>query len=127
MKEKKPVGRQSPHPVEFQMMVAKKVHAGEMTYREATKAFGISGGCIAGWIRKYGTGTTPIPKPRKESDATVLGRMEIHVKELKGEIAELYLQNLMLKKAMKYALEKKSVGSSVITSENLAEYRGDAG
>lgn len=126
MKEKKPVGRQSPHPVEFQMMVAKKVHSGEMTYWGASKAFGVSSGCVGAWIRKYGKGTMPIPKPRKESEATVIGRMETHVKELKGEIAELYLQNLMLKKAMKYALEKKSVGSSVITSENLAEYQGGA-
>ena len=126
MKEKKTLGRKSPHPIEFQMMVAKKVHSGEMTYRAANKAFGVSSGCVGSWIRKYGKGTTPIPKPRKESDATVIGRMEIHVKELKGEIAELYLQNLMLKKAMKYALETKSVGSSVITSENLAEYQGGA-
>jgi hypothetical protein len=52
--------------------------------------------------------------------------MEVHIKELKGEIAELYLQNLMLKKAMKLVVEKKSVSSSVITSENLEAYRGGA-
>ena len=52
--------------------------------------------------------------------------METHLQEFKGEIAELYLQNLMLKKAVKYALEKKNVGSSVINSENLAQYQGGA-
>ena len=125
-KEKKQLGRKSPHPVEFQIMVARKVRSGAMTFREASKAFGISGGCVNSWIRKHEKGTMPIPKPHKESDATVIGRMESHIKELKGEIAELYLQNLMLKKAMKLVLEKKSAGSSVITSENLEAYRGAA-
>lgn len=126
MREKKLLGRKSPHSIEFQIMVAKKVHGGEITYREASKTFGISSGCVASWVRKHGKGTTPIPKPRKETEATVIGRMETHVKELKAEIAELYLQNLMLKKAIKYTVEKKSVGSSVITSENLAEYQRGA-
>jgi len=73
MKEKKPLGRKSPHPIEFQIMVARKVHSGEMTYREAGKAFGVSSGCVGSWIRKHGKGTQPIPKPRKESEATVIG------------------------------------------------------
>lgn len=127
MKEKKPLGRKSPHPIEFQIMVAKKVHSKELTYREASKTFGISSGCVSAWVRKHGKGTTPIPKPRKESDATIIGRMEIHIKELKTEIAELYLANQVLKKAIKYAVEKKSAGSSVITSENLEVYQGGAG
>ena len=126
MKEKKQLGRKSPHSIEFQIMVGKKVHSGEMTYREASKTFGVSSGCVASWVRKHGKGTTPIPKSRKETDATVIGRMEIHIKELKGEIAELYLANLMLKKDIKYTVEKKSAGSSVVTSENLTQFQGGA-
>ena len=127
MREKKPLGRKSLHPVEFQMMVAKKVFAEGMTYREAAKVFNISNGCVAAWVRRYGKKQGPFPRPVKaESESAVIARMETHVKELKGEIAELYLANLMLKKAIKLAVERKSASSSVITSENLSQYQGGA-
>ncbi len=125
MKEKKQLGRKSLHPVEFQMMVAKKVHSEGMTYREASKVFNVSGGCVSSWVKRYGKGLGPFPKPPKmESESAILARMETHVKELKSEIAELYLQNLMLKKAIKFAVERKKPNSSVITSENLDQYQG---
>ncbi|MGE3262399.1 MAG: hypothetical protein AB7K68_11520 [Bacteriovoracia bacterium] len=48
------------------------------------------------------------------------------MKDLKLEIADLYLENLMLKKALEHSLRKKNEDSSVITSENLARLKEDA-
>jgi transposase len=127
MKEKKPAGRPAKHPIEFQMMVAKKVRFEGMTYREASKIFNVSSGCVSTWVRRYGKGIGPFPKgPKKETESSAVARLETHVKELKGEIAELYLANLMLKKAIKFAVEKKKPDSSVITSENLDQYQEGA-
>jgi hypothetical protein len=47
------------------------------------------------------------------------------VKNLKTEIGELYLENLMLKKALEFSRQIKNEDSSVITSENLDQLPED--
>jgi transposase len=122
MKEKRPPGRQPKHTAEFMIMVARKVLEEGMSYREAAKTFNISHGSVHAWILKYKNQehrlrrNKRISKYKKEVDNY---RHEAQVKELKHEIAELYLENLMLKKALKHSLELKKSNSSVITSENL--------
>ena len=124
VKEKRPPGRQAKHSVEFMIMVARKVIEGEMSYREAGKTFNISHGTIGSWIQKYkhqGNKQQRNKRKSKYKQEVEQYRHEGQIKELKHEIAELYLENLMLKKALKYSrslLTKKS-DSSVITSENL--------
>ena len=46
-------------------------------------------------------------------------RQQSQVNDLKLQIAELYLENLMLKKMLEHSLQKKKESSSDITSENL--------
>lgn len=48
-------------------------------------------------------------------------RYEFQLRELKHEIAELYLENLMLKKALQFSQQVKRENSSVITSENSGQ------
>jgi galactokinase/mevalonate kinase-like predicted kinase len=55
-------------------------------------------------------------KYKKEVEAY---RSQQQMKDLKLEIADLYLENLMLKKALEHSLKMKKEDSSVITSENL--------
>lgn len=52
--------------------------------------------------------------------------MENHVRNLKQEIADLYLENLMLKKMLEHSRLIKKEESCVITSENLDQYRENA-
>jgi transposase-like protein len=124
VKEKAPQGRQPQWTQEFMMMVAKKVIDEKMTYREAGKIFGISHGTVYAWKRMYKKGKWGnADKLTQVSDEHKLIRMETQMRDLKHEIAELYLENQMLKKMVQHSRQIKKENSSVITSENLDQYR----
>ena len=122
IKEKRPPGRQSKSSVEYQVMIARKCVEAGMTYREAAKTFNVSHGSVYAFIQKYKNQRS---KSKRNSRVSKYNqeveeyRHQAQVKDLKHEIAELYLENLMLKKALKHSLQMKKEDSSVITSENL--------
>lgn len=125
IKEKKRPGRESPFTVEFMSMVARQVLDEGITYREAAKTYQISQGAVASWIKKFKKGDflTPDRRPIKAVLENKVHLLEDNVKELKREIGELYLENLMLKKALSYSVSSKKENSSVITSENLDQFQ----
>lgn len=128
VKEKRPPGRQPTHTPEFMIMVARKVVEGEMTYREASKTFGISHGAVSSYVKKYKNddlNSKRRGRVGKHKDAVESYRHEAQLRELKQEIAELYLENLMLKKALKHSIQLKKSDSSVITSENFEQFKED--
>lgn len=103
-------------------MVARKCIDGELTYREAAKTFDVSHGAVHSWILKYKNQEHKSKRSKrlsKYNEEVKNYRHEAQMKELKHEIAELYLENLMLKKALQYSVQVKKSNSSVITSENL--------
>ncbi len=126
-KEKQPAGRAPQWTSEYMFMVARKVVEEGMKYREAAKTFNVSTGSVGSWVRKYKKGTlNATTKGAEPSDELKLFRLEEQVKELKGEIGDLYLQNQLLKKALYHSQQKKKDNSSVITSENLAQFQKGA-
>ncbi len=123
---KNPPGRQPTYTLEYMMMVAEKVSRGELTYRQAAKTYGASHGSIGSWVRQYKSknwGKNIRRKVHSMSEHVQKTRHEAQLKELKHQIAELYLENLMLKKMVEYAQTTKKESSSVITSENLEQFR----
>lgn len=124
MMKKKRVGRPPSKTAEYRMMVCQEIIGGKMTYREASKTFGVSSGAISAWLRDYKAGKLMDPKAFEDSRAKSQ-RYEENIGELKAEIAELYLQNQVLKKSIAYMNSKLKGSSSVITSENLDQYRED--
>lgn len=122
VQEKRPPGRRSKHSESYQMMVAKKVIEDGMSYREAGKTFGLSHGSIYNVIKKYRNGKLRGDRKQAKNKyaAEVEGyRHQSQMKDLKLQIADLYLENLMLKKMLEHSLQKKKESSSDITSENL--------
>jgi transposase len=122
VKEKRPPGRRSKVSVEYQSMIARKVIEEGMTYREAAKTFNVSHGSVYAFIQKYkdrGAKSKRKATTTKYAKEVEEYRHQAQVKDLKHEIAELYLENLMLKKALKHSLQTKKEDSSIITSENL--------
>lgn len=107
VKEKRPPERQPKHSTEYMMMVARKCIEDGMTYREASETYKVSHGSVYQFIQKYKhdkfrTKTnTRKSKYKKEVEEY---RHQAQVKDLKHEIAELYLENLMLKKALKHSM-----------------------
>lgn len=122
VKEKRPPGRRSKHSPSYQLMVAQKVVDDGMTYREAGKTYGLSHGSIANLVKNYKGGKlrTRRKEAKNKYDKEVESyRHQQHLKELKIQIADLYLENLMLNKILEHSLQKKKESSSDITSENL--------
>ena len=100
VKEKRPQGRQPKHTVEFMMMVARQVVEKELSYRQASKLYGVSHGCVSSWVNKYKKKSWRSPaKNQVISEELHQYRVDTQMKELKHEIAELYLENQMLKKS----------------------------
>lgn len=124
---KKEQGRPHKLPAEIRRVIAQQVSSGEMTYREATAKYGMSGGAIANCIKEFkggGIKTTNPPKWAEEKTPREKA-LEIENKILKAEVGELYLQMKLLKKAEDYKQWLKSEASSVITSENLEQLKKD--
>ncbi len=126
VKEKRPPGRRAKHSPEYRTMVAKKCLEGGMTYREAAKTFNLSHGSVYAIIKEHkgqGAKTKRNQRNGKYKQEVDAYRHQAQLKDLKLEIADLYLENLMLKKALEHSLRKKNDNSSVITSENLDQLK----
>lgn len=125
VKEPKIIGRKPKFTQEYMMMIGRKVVEGEMSYREAAKTFGVSNGAVGQYVKRFkkNGGWGNAQKVKEASDKNKSQRLEYQVRELKHEIAELYLENLMLKKALQFSVQVKKENSSVITSENLDQYQ----
>jgi predicted transcriptional regulator len=128
-REKRPHGRQPIHSPEMRLMIGKKVSEKEMTYREAAKMFGISGGAVAGCVKLYlnkDKNKNRTPNYHAQNDEVANYRHQAQVKDLKHQIADLFLENQMLKKILNKSLQIKKDNGSVITTNNLAQFQKDA-
>lgn len=126
---KKETGRPHKLPLEIRRLIAQRVSAGEMTYREAAAKYGCSPAAVATCIRELkggGIKKTNPPKWVDEERSPKEKALEIENKILKAELGELYMELKLLKKAEDYKLWLKSEASSVITSENLEQLKRDA-
>ncbi len=110
IKEKRPPGRRAKHSPEYRAMVAKKCTEEGMTYREAAKTFGLSHGSVYAIIQQYkhkaGKVKRKITTSKYQKEVEEY-RHKAQLKDLKLEVDELYLENLMLKKAVEHSLRTK--------------------
>lgn len=128
-RESRPSGRPSKHTFETRLMIGRKVVSKEMTFREAAQAFGISQGAVASCARLYkNQGALKKRNERTQQRNTEISdyQHQAQLKELKQQIAELFLENQMLKKILNKSLQVKKYAGSVITTENLDQLQKDA-
>lgn len=130
IKEKKPIGRTPRYTPEYYMVMAKDVVENGMSFREAANKYKCSHGTVSHWSKLYREGKlakrVEKQKTSQSKAEAQLQRQERYIKELKAQVGELYLENQLLKKAQTYFQQLKNERSSVITSENLDQYREDA-
>ncbi len=123
-KEPKKIGRAPKYNLDYYMMMARNVVDQGMSYREAAKIYNMSHGSVHHWKKVYLDGKFPkMKKGQTVSPENQLLQKETQIRNLKQEIADLYLENLMLKKMFEYSKHLKKEDSSVITSENLDQYQ----
>jgi transposase len=123
-REKRAAGRPTKLTQQTRMLVAQKVVGKEFTYREAAKAFGISSGAVSACVREFkkqGIQGKRSARRQEINEEIASYRHQAQIKELKQEIADLFLENQVLKKILNKPLLVKKYDGSVITTENLAE------
>ena len=127
-REKRPHGRPPMHSVEMRLLIGKQCVEKTMTYREAAKTYGISSGAVSACVRLYKNGdkkkqrNSNYHRQNAEVDSY---RHQAQVKDLKHQIADLFLENQMLKKILAKSLQVKKLNGSVITTENLDQLQRD--
>jgi transposase-like protein len=121
VKEPKITGRKPKWTQEFMMMVGREVCEGGMTLRAAAKTFGMSHGTVSVCRKRFKRGDWRGngQKVKQNEERYRVQRLEQQIKEIKQEVGELYLENLMLKKALQFSQQVKRENSSVITSDTL--------
>jgi sensor histidine kinase YesM len=99
-----------------------------MTYREAAKTYGISSGAVSACVRLYKNKDKKIQRNKNyhvQTEAQKNYQHEARIKDLKHQIADLFLENQMLKKILSKSLQVKKLNGSVITTENLDQLQRD--
>lgn len=130
IKEKKRIGRTPRYTEEYYMAMAKEVVEDGLSFRAAGTKYNCSHGTVSHWSKMYRTGKLKDRIKRKKavtfSVATQLQKQEHYIRQLKAEIGELYLENQLLKKLQGCFQQRKNEPTSVITSENLDQFREGA-
>lgn len=106
--------------VGFKRQVVEEIETGLMTTAEAARKYEVSQGVIDRWKAKYHDGTL-VEKPSTEEK-----KLRAENERLKLKVADLTMQVDLLKKVEDYARRQRSANTSVITSRNLAVFRGGA-
>ena len=86
-------GKQKRYPHDFRLNAARLVVEGGYSYRKASERLGVSVGALRGWVRAFkSSGDLPREQPLSAA----------RLRELQREIAELRIENEILKKAAAY-------------------------
>ena len=109
-REKRPRGRQPIHSVEMRLMIGKKCVEQELTYREAAKMFNISSGAVSACVKLYKDGDKNKKRLKsyyRQNDEAENYRHQAQIKDLKHQIADLFLENQMLKKILNKSVNRR--------------------
>ena len=107
----------------FKIDVVERINSGEATAAEMSKKLGVNVGNIYRWQSEYERGLLE-PECGGPYETDKILRLENRL--LKEKVAELYLQLEHLKKLESYARRKKNARTSVITGDNLDQFKKPA-
>ena len=96
----------------FKLAVITQVEKGEMTYKQAQKAYGIQGrSTVLVWLRKHGTLDWKTPKVHFMSNPKSKETPAQKIKRLECQLADEQLKNKVLNKMI--ALSDQRYGTSI--------------
>ncbi len=104
----------------FKQQVVDEVESGLLSKSGAARKYEVSASVIDRWIIKARAGQL-IGKPSSEEKA-----LRIENEKLKAKVGELTILIDVLKKAEDFGRQWRKEHSSVVTSKNLALYKGGA-
>lgn len=104
----------------FKQQIVSEVESGALSVSAASRKYQLSGSVIDRWRRQARQGgLEPSASVREKT-------LERENRELKEKLAELYLENIHLKKLGDWLRQHKSVTTSVITAHSLARLPKDS-
>ena len=106
--------------VQFKTRVCEAVRGGMMTVAEVCREYQLSRTAVDRWLAAYDRGTLEARSSTRERE---LAREN---EKLKAKVGELTMQIDVLKKIEDWKRRERSVASSIITSENLAQFQRPA-
>jgi transposase-like protein len=106
--------------VQFKTRVCEAVRSGMMTVAEVCREHQLSRTVVDRWIAAYDGGELSERRSTRERE------LERENERLKAKVGELTMQIDILKEIEDWQRRERSVGSSIITGENLAQYRKPA-
>lgn len=103
--------------VSFKIQVCQRIEAGVQQMAEICHENQLQRGVVEGWLRRYTAGTlNPKANDRQKE-------LERENEKLKTKIGEMAMTIDLLKKVEAFKRQQISAASSIITSQNLAQFR----
>ncbi len=106
--------------VQFKTRVCEAVRSGMMTVAEVCREYQLSRTTVDRWLTAFDEGRLAGKASSRERE------LERENEKLKAKVGELTMQIDVLKKIEVWKRREKSVASSIITSENLAQFQRPA-
>ena len=106
--------------VSFKTQVCQRIEAGIQSVAEICRDNQIQRTVVEGWLQRYTAGTLTAKSSDRERE------LERETEKLKAKIGELTMTIDLLKKVEAWKKQQTSVGSSIITSSNLAQFQKPA-
>ena len=106
--------------ISFKIQVCQRIEAGLQQVTEVCYENQLQRTVVEGWLRRYTAGTL-VPKANDRQK-----ELERENEKLKAKIGELTMTIDLLKKVEAWKKQQTSVGSSIITSSNLAQFQKPA-
>jgi transposase-like protein len=104
---------------QFKRQVVQEVEAG-LSLNEAARRHAVSPSVIVKWRQHFREGTlVDTPSAREKA-------MEKELERYKAKVAELLMENDLLKKLHAWSRRRKKLDTSVITAKNLEEFQKGA-
>lgn len=103
----------------FKQKIIQLIESGELSQSEAARQYQLSPSLIQGWRHQQHRGTL------RDTPSKEMRLLLIENDRLKKKLAEVVMDNELLKKVRDYAQQRRSVDSCVITAKNLARYQKD--
>ena len=106
--------------VDFKRQLVAQIEAGELSMAQAARDYQLAHSVLERWRDQYRNNTLIDRRSDRER------QLEAENQKLKAKIGDLVMQMEHLKKLQHWVRQSKSVDTSVITAENLDQFRKGA-
>jgi transposase-like protein len=106
--------------VQFKIQICQALESGAATMAAVCREYQIQKNMVEGWLARHASGEL------ENKSTSRLQQVERENEKLRAKVGELTMQIDVLKKVDAWKRQQRSVGSSIITPKNLAQFQRPA-